>query len=66
MFLLVTRSLAAFSTLGTIPTLDGSDFVEWLNSIMLDITFLDLEISFDEPMPEEPIKNTIAEQRGNL
>ncbi|RWR73399.1 Gag-protease-integrase-RT-RNaseH polyprotein [Cinnamomum micranthum f. kanehirae] len=59
----VTRSLAALSTLGTIPTLDGSNFVEWLDALMIAITFLDLEIAFDEPMPENPTENSTAEER---
>ena len=43
--------------------MDGSNFVEWLDALMIAITFLDLEIAFDEHMPENPSENSTVEER---
>ena len=51
--------MAALSTLGTIPTLDGSNFLEWIDMLMIAITFLDLDIEFEEAKCQTPINERI-------
>ena len=55
--------MAALSTLGTIPTLDGSKFLKWMDMLMIAITFLDLDIVFDEPKPLTPTNETFSDEK---
>ena len=55
--------MVALSTLGTIPTLDGSNFLEWMDMLMIAITFLDLDIVFDEPKPLTPTNETSSDEK---
>ena len=53
--------MAALSTLGTIPTVDGSNFLEWMDMLMIAITFLDLDIVFEGTKPPTPTNETSSE-----
>ena len=46
--------MASLSTLGNILMLDGSNFIEWLDMLLLAITYLDLDMALDKPKPAIP------------
>ena len=53
------------SCLGAIPTLDGSNFVDWLDMLMLTFTYLDLDMAVDEPMPPRPTEMSSGTDKSN-
>ena len=59
----VTNSMASLSTLGNIPMLDGSNFIEWLDMLLLAITYLDLDMALDEPKPTMPTDASSVDER---
>ena len=54
------------SCLGAIPILDGSNFVDWLDMLMLTFTYLDLDMAVDEPMPPKPTEMSSAADKANF
>ena len=45
--------------------LDGSNFIEWLDMLLLAITYLDLDMALDEPKPAIPTDTSSVDERAN-
>ena len=57
--------MASLLTLGIIPLLDGSNFIEWLDMLLLAITYLDLDMALDEPKPAKPTDASSVDKMTN-
>ena len=64
-YVTASESMTLPSCLGAILILDGSNFVDWLDMLMLTFTYLDLGMAIDEPMPPKPTKMRSAADKAN-
>ena len=58
--------MAALSTLAIVPTLDGSNFLEWMDMLMIAITFLDSDIVFEEAKPLTPTNEASSHEEAKF